>query len=83
MPEEMQSERPWDAVPGYDFNEEVDLAQIPSWFMDGAHSTPPMTPMAGYYWVKFCGHGMKYALNELSVPTCKAGGWRRYPHPAP
>ncbi|MEK7354558.1 MAG: hypothetical protein AABZ77_08650, partial [Chloroflexota bacterium] len=74
MPEEKQSEhRIWDAVPGYDFNEEVDLAQIPSWFLDGAHSTPPMTPLFGYQWVKFCGHGMKYALNELSLPTCK--GW--------
>ena len=74
MPEEKQSEhRIWDAVPGYDFNEEIDLAEIPSWFIDGAHSTPPMTTMCGYQWVKFCGHGMKYALNELSVPTCK--GW--------
>ena len=24
----------WDAVPGYDFNEEIDLAHLDSWFFD-------------------------------------------------
>ncbi len=63
----------WDEVPGYDFIEEIDLVQMPSWFKDGAHSTPPMTPMAAYQWARFCGHGLNFACSELSIPTCK--GW--------
>lgn len=63
----------WDEAPGYDFIEEIDLAQIPSWFQDGPHSVPPMTTMGGYQWAKFCSHGLKFAASELSIPTCK--GW--------
>jgi pyruvate,water dikinase len=65
--------RVWDVVPGYDFNDEVELATIPSWFLDGAHSIPPLTPMFGYQWARFCGHGLKYGCTVLSIPTCK--GW--------
>jgi phosphohistidine swiveling domain-containing protein len=63
----------WDGVPGYDFIEEIDLAQMPSWFQDGTHSIPPVTTMFGYQWARFCGHGLKFACTELSIPTCK--GW--------
>ena len=74
MPKEKQSKvKIWDAVPGYDFNEEVDLAAIPSWFLDGTHSIPPLTPLFSYQWARFCSHGLKVACTELSIPTCK--GW--------
>jgi pyruvate,water dikinase len=63
----------WDGVPGYDFIEEIDLAEMPSWFQDGTHSIPPVTTMFGYQWARFCGHGLKFACTELSIPTCK--GW--------
>lgn len=63
----------WDVVPGYDFIEEVDLAAIPSWFLDGTHSVPPLTPLFSYQWAKFCSHGFKAACAQLSIPTCK--GW--------
>jgi pyruvate,water dikinase len=68
-----QNAKIWDGVPGYDFIEEIDLAQMPSWFQDGTHSIPPVTTMFGYQWARFCGHGLKFACTELSIPTCK--GW--------
>jgi pyruvate,water dikinase len=69
----------WDEVPGFDLNEEVDLPEMHSWFLDGTHSDPPLTPLYGYYWIKFCSHGLKYAADELQIPTCK--GWEmRYHH---
>jgi phosphohistidine swiveling domain-containing protein len=63
----------WDIVPGYDFDEEVDLKELPSWFLDGTHSIPPWTPMFGWYWIRYCCHGLKYCANMLSLPNCK--GW--------
>jgi pyruvate,water dikinase len=69
----------WDAVPGFDLNEVVDLPEMHSWFLDGTHSDPPLTPLYGYFWIKFCSHGTKYAADELQIPTCK--GWEmRYHH---
>ncbi len=73
MPKKKPVDRIWDAVPGYDFNEEVDLAAMPSWFLDGTHSIPPLTPLFCYQWARFCSHGFKAACEELSIPTCK--GW--------
>src|SRR3990172_8766472 len=73
MAEEKPSVKIWDALPGYDFMEEVDLADMPSWFRDGAHSTPPLTPLFAYQWARFCGQGTKAICAELSIPTCK--GW--------
>lgn len=74
MPKQKQSKvKIWDAVPGYDFNEEVDLAAIPSWFLDGTHSVPPLTPLFSYQWARFCSHGFKAACSKLSIPTCR--GW--------
>lgn len=61
----------WDAVPGYDFNEEVDLAQLDSWFFDGTHSMPSFTPMYAWYWNKFCAWGSQYSAEILSLPRYK------------
>ena len=63
----------WDETPGYDLIEEVDLPAMHSWFLDGTHSVPPWTPLYGWYWIRYCCHGLKVACDELSIPTCK--GW--------
>jgi phosphohistidine swiveling domain-containing protein len=63
----------WDEVPGYDFIKEIDIPKMHSWFLDGTHSVPPWTPLYGWFWVRYCSHGTKYAAAELSIPTCK--GW--------
>jgi pyruvate,water dikinase len=74
MGEEKQvRERLWDAAPGYDFIEEVDVPEMHSYFMDAGHSIPPLTPLAGQYWIRGYSHGTQVACAELSVPTC--GGW--------
>ena len=63
----------WDEVPGYDLIEEVDLPEMHSWFLDGTHSVPPWTPLFGYYWIRYCSHGLKACASKFSIPTCK--GW--------
>lgn len=63
----------WDETPGYDLIEEIDLPAMHSWFLDGTHSIPPWTPLYGWYWIRYCCHGLKVACAELSIPTCK--GW--------
>lgn len=63
----------WDKVIGSDFIEEIDLPLMNSWFLDGTHSVPPLTPLYAWHWVKYCGHGLRVACTELSIPTCK--GW--------
>lgn len=64
------------AVPGFEFDEEADLAQSPVWFLDGTHSVPPWTPLFGWFWVNFCRHGMQYGAEKLSLPTVKGWDWR-------
>ncbi len=70
MAEELKS---WDAVPGYDFNEKIDLPAMHSWFLDATHCVPPWTPMFSWFWNRYCSHGLKYAAAVLSIPSCK--GW--------
>jgi phosphohistidine swiveling domain-containing protein len=61
----------WDSVPGFDFNKEVDLAQINSYFFDGTHSVPLLTPMYSWFWIRNCGYGSQYAAEILSMPRYK------------
>lgn len=50
----MEQVSSWNIVPGRDFDrDEVAFKQSPSWFMDGTHSWPPLTPMGAYFWTKF------------------------------
>ena len=63
----------WDELPGYDLIEEVDLPEMHSWFLDGTHSVPAWTPLFGYYWIRYCSHGLKACASHFSIPTCK--GW--------
>ena len=74
MGEEKQEKvKIWDATPGFDFIDEVDIPAMHSWFLDGTHSIPPWTPLYGWYWVNYCPHGTKVICEKLSIPTCK--GW--------
>ena len=59
----------WDETPGYDLIEEMDLPAMHSWFLDGTHSVPPWTPLYGWYWIRYCCHGLKVACEELSIRT--------------
>lgn len=63
----------WDAVPGYDFDEKIDVPAMHSWFLDATHCVPPWTPLFGWFWNRYCCHGLKYAATTLSIPSCK--GW--------
>ncbi len=66
----------WDAAPGYDLIPEVDLPMFHSFFLDGTHSSPPVTPLYGYQWVRNCGIGIKVTNIVLSLPTCYGWEWR-------
>ncbi|KPJ52885.1 MAG: hypothetical protein AMJ37_02145 [Dehalococcoidia bacterium DG_18] len=68
----------WDVTPGIDWDPEVDLKEIPSWFLDGTHSIPAWTPMFAYFWNRLCPHGLKYCANMLSLPSCKGWEMRTY-----
>lgn len=63
-------------VPGFEFDEQIDLDQSPAWFLDGTHSVPPWTPLFGWFWINFCRHGMQYGAEKLSLPTVKGWDWR-------
>jgi phosphohistidine swiveling domain-containing protein len=69
--EKHEKVRVWDAVPGFDFNEEVDLPEMNSWFFDGTHSVPLLTPMYSWFWIRHCGYGSQYACETLSMPRYK------------
>ena len=68
----------WDIVPGFDWNEEMDFKDIPSWFLDVGHSWPPAKPMSCWFWVKLCSNQGMAALSELSAPTLKGAPKRAY-----
>jgi pyruvate,water dikinase len=62
----------WDAVPGFEFEPEIDLPEMHSWF-HVAYSIPPWTPLFGWHWMNYCARGVQYAAATLSLPACK--GW--------
>jgi len=66
----------YDCVPGLEFDESLDFAVSPAWFLDATHSVPPWTPMFGWFWINFCRHGMQYGAEKLSLPTVKGWDWR-------
>jgi len=63
----------WDIVPGYDFIEDIDEKEAPSWFLDETHSKPPLTPLYSWYWIRYCTNGLKRAVAIFSLPRC--AGW--------
>lgn len=66
----------WDSVPGFDFDKESDLADINSWFFDGTHSVPLLTPMYSWFWNRHCSYGSQYAAEILSMPRYKGFAMR-------
>lgn len=69
----------WDMAPGVDYNPQIDLPEMHSFFVDMNHSVPPMTPLFGWQWNHYCGRGTQYAAAELSIPTTK-GIMMRFKH---
>lgn len=65
----------YDITP-YEYNEQEDLGKHKAWFLDGTHCVPPWTPMMGWFWVNYCGHGLQWAAEKLGLPTCKGYDWR-------
>jgi pyruvate, water dikinase len=61
--------------PGYDLIPEIDLPLNHSYFFDGTHSCPPLSPLGlQLYWSRGCTHGLKYVNSYFSLPTCY--GWQ-------
>jgi len=65
----------WDDCPGFDLIPELDLPLNHSYFLDGTHSCPPLSPLGlQLYWARACTHGLKYMNSYFSLPTCY--GWQ-------
>ena len=65
----------WDVSPGFDLIPELDLPLNHSYFFDGTHSCPPLSPLGlQLYWARGCTHGLKYVNSYFSLPTCY--GWQ-------
>ena len=65
----------WDVSPGYDLIPEIDLPLNHSYFLDGTHSCPPLSPLSlQLFWARGCTHGLKYVNTYFSLPTCY--GWQ-------
>ena len=71
--QKMESVKLWDSVPGYDFNEKVDVPEMHSYFHDGVHSVPRLTPSYSWFYGRYNPYGSQYACETLSIPRCK--GW--------
>jgi pyruvate,water dikinase len=63
----------WDAVPGFEFNEEIDVPALHSWVFDGAHGYPRWIPMFSWLWIRYCSYGGQYGAEMISMPRFK--GW--------
>jgi phosphohistidine swiveling domain-containing protein len=64
----------WDQAPGYELIPEVDLSIFNSFFLDGTHSCPPLSPLGlELVWARGCTHGLKYVNSYFSMPRCY--GW--------
>jgi hypothetical protein len=63
-------------ISAFEFNEELDLQYHKAWFLDATHAVPPWTPMVAWCWINYCRHGMQWAAEKLSLPTCKGWDWR-------
>jgi hypothetical protein len=68
----------WDVVPGFDFNKEVDIPELHSWFLAGQHSFPRFTPMFSWFWIRYCGYGSQYGAEMMSLPRSKGFTLREF-----
>jgi pyruvate,water dikinase len=74
----MAKEKLWDSVPGFDFDEEVDVSELHSWFLDGSHSFPRFTPMFSWFWIRYCAYGGEYGAEMMSLPRSKSFTLREF-----
>ncbi|MBN2124100.1 MAG: hypothetical protein JW821_07390, partial [Deltaproteobacteria bacterium] len=74
--EKQETTKLWDSVPGFDLNMDIDLPEMNSWFFDGTHSVPLLTPMYAWFWIRHCGHGAQYSAEKLSLPRYKGFTFR-------
>jgi len=44
--------------------------------LDVTHSIPPQTPLFAWFWTRYCSHGLQYASDYFSFPTCKGSEMR-------
>jgi len=78
LPQTKQNQKIWDAVPGFDFNKEVDIAELHSWFLAGQHSFPRFTPLFSWFWIRYCGYGSQYGAEMMSLPRSKGFTLREF-----
>lgn len=78
MSQAKQNQKIWDAVPGFDFNKEVDIPELHSWFLAGQHSFPRFTPMFSWFWIRYCGYGSQYGAEMMSLPKSKGFTLREF-----
>jgi pyruvate,water dikinase len=78
LPHTKQNQKMWDAVPGFDFNKEVDIAELHSWFLAGQHSFPRFTPLFSWFWIRYCGYGSQYGAEMMSLPRSKGFTLREF-----
>jgi pyruvate,water dikinase len=78
MSETKQNQKLWDVVPGFEFNEEVDIPDLHSWFLDGSHCFPRFTPMFSWFWVRHVAYGAEYGAEIMSLPRSKSFTLREF-----
>ncbi|MGB9630013.1 MAG: PEP-utilizing enzyme, partial [Thermodesulfobacteriota bacterium] len=62
----------------YEFDEELDLAFHPAWFVDELHGTPVPDYVSSSWVAEKVTHGFCHAAEYLSLPRCKGILWRNY-----
>jgi len=67
----MKEQALWDIAPGFDFLEDMDMSDKASWFFDGTHSLPLMSPLYLWYWSRCCRNGLRQLNEKLSIPTVR------------
>jgi len=65
------AERLWDYNPGYDWDEEHDLKDHPTWICDQVHSWPRLMPMDAWFWERYCTYGDVYGYDLICLPRVK------------
>jgi pyruvate,water dikinase len=61
----------WDALPGFEFDEEIDLSELHSFFYSGQHSIPRLTTMGSWFFNRYASYGIQYAAEKQSLPKYK------------
>ncbi len=62
----------------YEFDEELDTALHPAWFIDELHGVPNPDYISAAWVAEEVTHGFCHAAESLSLPSCKGILWRSY-----